>query len=154
MTMPEIFNSGSVPPAPAGAKVLDVDLNAMALRYLLLSGHYRKPLDISAHTMNSAKKAMRRLLLAAVPASPPSPPIEIIEALADDLNTPKAIALMHGYRKDGRGEDLFGALHFLGLLGNQTAPSDVRMLPDRPGVPDSELIGGHDLSAADLLRPN
>jgi cysteinyl-tRNA synthetase len=131
-----------------------VDLSAMALRYFLLSGHYRSKLDMNDHALNSARKALRRLLMSATPTQPPRAPVEVIDALSDDLNTPKAIAIMHGYRKAGRGEDLFGALHFLGLLSNATSPDDVRMLPRRPGVPDHELFGGHDLSPGDVARPN
>ncbi|NBB91863.1 MAG: cysteine--tRNA ligase [Gammaproteobacteria bacterium] len=66
------------------------------LRYLLLSAHYRQPLDWSEAALEQARNTLDRLygLLrdhppAAVEAEPEA---EIVAALEDDLNTPTALA--------------------------------------------------------------
>ncbi len=69
------------------------------IRLALLSAHYRQPLDWSAETIQSARRMLDRLYgavrgievsdeaLAAATAPP-----ELVAALEDDLNTPKALA--------------------------------------------------------------
>lgn len=73
------------------------------LRFALLSGHYRAPLDFTMPLLGQAKATLDRLYgaleRAADPATdtgdiPASPEIEA--ALADDLNTPQALAGLSG----------------------------------------------------------
>ena len=93
-----------------------------AIRFAMLQSHYRSPMDLGAVTatgykkVDDARKTLRRLALASEP-SLDAPPLEIIQAVSDDLNTPKAIALIHGYRKSGDGRKLFAAMRFLGFWG-------------------------------------
>ncbi len=70
------------------------------VRYALLNGHYRKPLDWSEKLLSEAKLSLDRLYLAvskagSVPAG--TPPEEFMNCLYDDLNTPMAVALLHKY---------------------------------------------------------
>jgi cysteinyl-tRNA synthetase len=44
------------------------------------------------------------------------PPVDFLEALCDDMNTPRAISLMHGYYARREGEKLYAAMLFLGLI--------------------------------------
>jgi cysteinyl-tRNA synthetase len=69
------------------------------IRLALLSAHYRQPLDWSDETLRSAREKLDRLYGAvrgiavseeAIAAA--EPPDAVIEALEDDLNTPKAMA--------------------------------------------------------------
>jgi len=69
------------------------------IRLALLSAHYRQPLDWSEETLRSAREKLDRLYgavrgidvsEAAIAAA--EPPDAVIEALEDDLNTPKAMA--------------------------------------------------------------
>ena len=79
------------------------------LRYALLSGHYRQSLVWEERLLNQAKASLDSLYQAirnagesltttsntferAAPEDYPSP---VLEALADDLNTPNALAAMH-----------------------------------------------------------
>ena len=69
------------------------------IRLALLSAHYRQPLDWSDETLTAARRMLDRLYGAVrgieVPAeaiSAAEPPPGLIEALEDDLNTPKAMA--------------------------------------------------------------
>ena len=71
---------------------------AEAVRLLLLSGHYRHPLDFSQAGLDQAKKNLDRiygLLRGAPEADPDSEDRDVLsvrDALLDDLNTPKALA--------------------------------------------------------------
>ncbi|MBY0564150.1 MAG: cysteine--tRNA ligase [Hyphomonadaceae bacterium] len=68
-----------------------------AIRWALLSGHYRAPLDWSDDLLQQAQASLDRLYGAAlrlkdVAAETAEAPAAFVEALADDLNTPAAIA--------------------------------------------------------------
>ncbi len=71
-----------------------------AIRYALLSGHYRKPLDWSAELASQAKASLDRLYRALddavdVGAAASPPPAAVLAALEDDLNTPQALSALH-----------------------------------------------------------
>ena len=68
-----------------------------AIRFALLSAHYRQPLDWSDESLAQAKRTLNRLYgalekVAHIPAHETSTPAGVIAALEDDLNTPKAFA--------------------------------------------------------------
>ncbi len=70
-----------------------------ALRLLLLSAHYRQPLDWSDSAMDQASRTLDRLYgtlreLADVERISADPPEDFIAALEDDINTPKALSLL------------------------------------------------------------
>ena len=68
------------------------------IRYALLAGHYRKPLDFSLTALDQARAALDRLYGSLPPTENARPKVgaEAIEAaLADDLNTPLALACLH-----------------------------------------------------------
>ena len=70
-----------------------------AVRFLLLKTQYRGVLDFSTAALAEAKRELDRFYRAlekhADPAPAATPPAAFIEALADDLNTPGAIAELH-----------------------------------------------------------
>ena len=72
-----------------------------AIRLSLLTAQYRQPLDFSLDGLDQAKTALDRLYTALagardVAASGDSAAADpVVEALSDDLNTPKALAEMH-----------------------------------------------------------
>ena len=68
-----------------------------AIRWALLSAHYRQPLDWSDDTLQQARKTLDRLYLALdqvkdIRAADAMPSASVLAALDDDLNTPKAAA--------------------------------------------------------------
>ncbi len=74
-----------------------------ALRLTLLSAHYRQPQDISEQTMRAAKAALDRLYgaLRGLDVEPGgSPDDRVLAALADDLNTPRAVSALHALAGD------------------------------------------------------
>ena len=76
------------------------------IRLALLSAHYRQPLDWSDETIASARKmldrfygALRGIEINAEQRTAREPPAAVVEALEDDLNTPKALAEMFSIAK-------------------------------------------------------
>ena len=71
------------------------------IRLALLSAHYRQPLDWSDETITSARKmldrfygAVRGVTIDKVQRAQAEPAPAVVEALEDDLNTPRALAEM------------------------------------------------------------
>ena len=105
---------------------------AELLRFMLLKAHYRQPLDWSDATLEQAQRTLDGLYgtlrdLADVDAGEPLLPAALLTALADDLNTPEAMAIVAGLAENARKAAgpaerksakaaLLGAGAFLGLL--------------------------------------
>jgi cysteinyl-tRNA synthetase len=107
-----------------------------AIRLALLSSHYRQPTDITRDGLKEAKAQLDRFYGAlqkhADVAAAPQPSAHLLAALADDLNTPLAIAEMHELlsklnKASGAAEvraakaDLVGAGAIMGLLQQDPA---------------------------------
>jgi cysteinyl-tRNA synthetase len=106
------------------------------IRLALLSAHYRQPLDWSAETLESARRMLDRLYGAVqgIPVSDEARasadvPAELIEALEDDLNSPKAMAAFFGLAKalnkaddaaarESLAAQMYACGDLMGLLGN------------------------------------
>ena len=76
------------------------DWQGEVIRYHLLSAHYRAPLDFSKDGLREAKAALDRFYLVLrnveVDMLPDAKPdSRLIDALADDLNTPLAVSRLH-----------------------------------------------------------
>jgi cysteinyl-tRNA synthetase len=68
-----------------------------AIRWALLAGHYRAPLEWTGELIEQAKRSLDRLYGALrrardVAPGPEAPSAALLEALDDDLNTPRAMA--------------------------------------------------------------
>jgi cysteinyl-tRNA synthetase len=98
-----------------------------ALRYALLASHYRQPLAWGDEVAGAAKRALDTLYGALnrardVEASPQAPSEAFLEALEDDLNTPKAFAELFALAKqldsaaDGERARIKGVLLASGAL--------------------------------------
>jgi cysteinyl-tRNA synthetase len=84
------------------------------LRFALLSAHYRQPLEWSVSLIAQSKATLDRLYRTAGDAAPGTVDAGVVEALADDLNTPLALARLSAI-EDAPVLRASGAL--LGLLG-------------------------------------
>lgn len=78
-------------------ELLEQGWQGETIRWALLSAHYRAPLDWSDDLLKQAQASLDRLYgavlrLKDVQAAQVEAPAAIVEALADDLNTPAAIA--------------------------------------------------------------
>ena len=75
-----------------------------ALRFAMLRTHHRQPIDWTAHGLEESERALQRFAEIAGAAPLGSPSEAMIEALADDLNTPAAIAHLHQVANEARGD--------------------------------------------------
>ena len=85
------------------------------LRLALLSAHYRQPLEWSASLIAQSKATLDRLYRATGDAEAGEPDPGVVEALADDLNTPLALARLAAIDDPAV---LKGSARLLGLLGS------------------------------------
>ena len=98
--------------------LLSKGVKGEAIRFVLLSGHYRAPLDWADDALHSAQKNLDRFYTALhdlkdIQAAPTTPAPAILDALYDDLNTPKAYAELNALAKQAASEktpELKGAL--------------------------------------------
>jgi cysteinyl-tRNA synthetase len=101
--------------------LLEKGVDGLAIRYALLATHYRKPLDWSKKALYDARTSLHRFynIIKKNDVQNTPPPIEFIEALKDDLNTPKAIAIMHKYAKEGTVDKLTACAKFLDIFPDE-----------------------------------
>jgi cysteinyl-tRNA synthetase len=82
-------------------ELLDEGWSGEAIRLVLLSAQYRQPLDFNRDKLADATANLDRLYTAlrgaadVAPATDTGPPQALAEALADDLNTPEALAQLY-----------------------------------------------------------
>ncbi|HYD73189.1 MAG TPA: DALR domain-containing protein, partial [Candidatus Binatia bacterium] len=101
LTMDSTKMSKSIGNIITPRELLEQGWQGEAIRWALLSAHYRAPLDWNDEQLAQAQASLDRLYgallrlqhLPSLPVSAPSPAYAaFVAALADDLNTPKAIA--------------------------------------------------------------
>jgi cysteinyl-tRNA synthetase len=105
-----------------------------ALRFNMLRTQYRQPLDWTLVSLDEAHKTLWEWygdLEGQEPAT--GLPGPVLDALLDDLNTPKAIAEMHKLHSAGHWGGLRAALAFLGFSGDRGKIERIRAR-DRQGV--------------------
>jgi len=148
------------------------------LRYLLLSAHYRQPLDWSEQELERARRTLDRLygVLRIADASygpfkaDDRPGDAFIEALSDDLNTPVALAEFNRIAKElARAEtreaaqkaagELLADAALIGLLQSDPADWFWAGAEDSASAPIEALIqqrnearAARDFAAADAIR--
>jgi cysteinyl-tRNA synthetase len=83
-----------------------------ALRFNMLKTHYRQPLDWTYSNLDEAHGILWEWYgdLKGKDASATGVPGHVLDALSDDLNTPKAIAAMHELHSAGKWSELRAAL--------------------------------------------
>jgi cysteinyl-tRNA synthetase len=110
------------------AGVVALGVRPVELRYYLVSAHYRSQLDYSDDALREAAVAYRRIESfvqraaervgagAAGAAAEPGAPVasgalcaEFVEAMDDDLNTPRALAAVHDVMREGNTAYAAGA---------------------------------------------
>jgi cysteinyl-tRNA synthetase len=115
------------------------------LRLLMLSTHYRQPLDWTLHGLEEATRIVLDWKLVTGNVNHTnieiSPSTDLLHALADDLNTPDAIVSLHNKArlagKDSKiADELYSDLVFLGLL-NDMRIEDRRILTEISSIAES-----------------
>jgi cysteinyl-tRNA synthetase len=93
------------------------------LRLAMLMSHYRQPIDWTVKGLELAFHTLDDWFRAAAPQANGAPSKRVIDALCDDLNTPKMLAEIHAIRKrishnqsgQGAAIELANTLAFLGF---------------------------------------
>jgi cysteinyl-tRNA synthetase len=88
-----------------------------AIRFAMLRTHYRQPLDWTVVGLDEAHKTLWEWYGDLEGRAPPGGGVSgpVLDALVDDLNTPKAIAELHKLHSAGHWDALRTALQFLGF---------------------------------------
>jgi cysteinyl-tRNA synthetase len=97
-------------------ELLEAGHKGEVLRFALLSAHYRQPLEWSSQLVAQSKATLDRLYRAAGDCAAGAPDESVLEALADDLNTPLALSRLSAIDD---GPTLRGSGALLGLLDQQ-----------------------------------
>ena len=97
-------------------ELLDQGYAGEVIRFVYLSTHYSKPMDWTDKKAKEAEATLRKWseLIVGV-ESQPRPPLKIVEALSNDLNTALASKEMHGLAKAKNWPALRASLDFLGF---------------------------------------
>ncbi len=111
-----VFKEGKMSKSTGGIitvqDLIDKGYDPLAYRYLCLTGHYRKPLIFSWDAINAAQNALNKLrnrVLELMDSSDDSGDKELyrerfIKAINDDLDMPKALAVMWDMLKSDLGD--------------------------------------------------
>jgi cysteinyl-tRNA synthetase len=109
--------------------LLDQGVPGEVIRFVFLSTHYRKPMDWTEAKARQFQTELQKwsywIMDFKNTQTPPS--IELIESLADDLNTPKAITHLRALYSSGAYEQLAADAKFLNLWNGQSA-SEITMI--------------------------
>ena len=137
--------------------LLDQGVPGEVIRFVLLSTHYRKPMDWTAEKAREAEAVLRkwRGLVAGIDPAP-SPAPAVIAALADDLNTAGAIAALHELAGQGDAAGLLASARMLGLLGDDLGAwaqgADLSALAARLADMRAAAKASKDFSGVDALK--
>jgi cysteinyl-tRNA synthetase len=94
------------------------------LRFNMLRTHYRQPIDWTLKSLEESWRILEGFFnnAGAVHAETGRIGTSVLEALADDLNTPKAIAELHALDRPGAQNELGETLRALGFTGKLASP--------------------------------
>lgn len=95
--------------------LLDRGVPGEVIRFVLLSTHYRQPMDFTERKAEEARATLVRWSAVAEGAAPGEPLPAAMAALADDLNTPGAFAAMHEAARAGDAGGLAATMDLLGI---------------------------------------
>lgn len=98
--------------------LLDQGVPGEVIRFVMLSTHYRKPMDWTQSKREEAEKTLRKWYALAITQDAGAPDDVLIGLLADDLNTAGAITHLHKLAGAGDAAGLRAGLRMLGLMGD------------------------------------
>lgn len=101
------------------SNLINDGINGKVVRFAMLKNHYRKPLDFNKSLIYEAEKNLKNLHKNIINFDCEEiVPNELIEVLSDDINMPKAIALLNKFNENKNYDKLKNSLKFLGLFDN------------------------------------
>ncbi len=126
------------------------------LRLAMLMTQYRQPIDWTVSALDEARTVIHDWSDFTQQESAVSIHSPVVEALSDDLNSPRAIAELHRLRKEGSPGRLRGTLELLGL--SLEIPVDVSLSESVRAEVDGKIEGRNaaraakDFAEADRIR--
>jgi len=96
--------------------LLDKGVPGEAIRLVFLQTQYRKPMDWTEDKRGQAEATLRKWRALTQGAAPGRIAPEALDALADDLNTPGAMAVLHKLAAAGDAPGLLATARLMGLL--------------------------------------
>ena len=135
--------------------LLDDGVPGEVIRLVMLSTHYRKPMDWTEKKRAEAEATLRKWAAAVDGAVSGALPAVVMDALADDLNTPLAITQMHRLAADGDAAGLSAALDVLGFDLKRLQPvdgPDLGALADRLAGLRAAAMQSKDFGPVDALK--
>jgi cysteinyl-tRNA synthetase len=137
--------------------LLDQGVPGEVIRFVYLSTHYSKPMDWTAEKAAQAEATLRkwRALVAGIEPAPSALP-RVVAALADDLNTAGALALLHEAAAAGDLAGLKASAELLGLLqeglGDWAASVDLSFWEAKLSALRAEAMARKDFTAVDAMK--
>ena len=98
--------------------LLEQGVPGEVIRFVMLSTHYRKPMDWTEKKRAEAEATLRKWYGQVEGTSEGPAPEAVVQALADDLNTPQAIVEMHQLAQKSDASALLASLRLLGLVAD------------------------------------
>ncbi|TNC68033.1 cysteine--tRNA ligase [Rubellimicrobium roseum] len=140
--------------------LLGLGIPGEVIRLVLLGTHYGKPMDWTDQKKREAEATLRKWREIAEGAPEAEPLSEMVELLADDLNTAGAVALLHRLAAEGNGMALKASARLIGLLqdgmGDWTRSGTdealIARLTDALVRAREEAMVSKDFSAVDRLK--
>ena len=109
--------------------LINKGVSGEVIRMVLMSTHYRQPLDWTSQRVKEVTNVLGKWKSLCKDVKPTKfPAKEILEALADDLNTPLVFAKLHELASQGKLSELLGTARFLGLLLSDVETDDLQGL--------------------------
>ncbi len=125
------------------------------LRLAMLMTHYRQPIDWKVDALHEAERTLTEWThLTQNEVKVQAAPHDFVDGLLDDLNTPLAIARMHGLRKAGDAAGLFAAMQALGLdrIRARELAADVKTNAEMLIADRAAARAAKDFARADEIR--
>ena len=142
--------------------LLDQGYPGEVIRFVMLSTHYRSPMDWTVEKARQAEATLRKWREAVQHYDwhKDEPDFRLIDALKDDLNVSQAISILHMLYAEGSFERLYASLIFLGFGADwdTVLQNDIRntlqLQPfvERLNTLRTEAVAIKDFSAVDALK--
>jgi cysteinyl-tRNA synthetase len=131
------------------------------IRLAMLQTHYRQPINWTVKGLEEAEKTLTGWLDVVAGGAEARPAPQVLAALNDDLNTPQAIAELHGLKSRSGRKALAGTLAFLGFDGERLGAWRASHAA-QPALAESDIMAridartaaraARDFAAADRIR--
>jgi cysteinyl-tRNA synthetase len=105
--------------------LLERGIPGEVIRFVLLSTHYRQPMDWTKRKVEDARATLRKWSELTDDTEPEEPLDDALAALSDDLNTPGAIAAMHEAARAGDRHRLFATMALMGIKRTEVRRREV-----------------------------